>query len=102
MHFLFHQFSCETISATGRLLHSFKKIRGCAVAQWLQCWTAKRGVRGSNSGQIWFEISPPSAPLGNLAVMSTLTAHCQWEDETVRERTGHPPSFAEAKKMKSL
>jgi len=35
-------------------------------------------------------------------MMSTLTAHCQWEDETVRERTGHPPSYAEAKKMKSL
>ena len=33
---------------------------------------------------------------------STLTAHCRWEDETVRERTGHPPSYAEAKKMKSL
>ena len=30
------------------------------------------------------------------------TAHCQWEDETVRERTGHSPSYAEAKKMKSL
>src|SRR6218665_2538365 len=24
------------------------------------------------------------------AVMSTLTVHCQWEDETVRERTGQP------------
>src|SRR6218665_915042 len=35
-------------------------------------------------------------------MMSTLTAHCQWEDETVRERTGHPPSYAEAKKVKSL
>jgi len=35
-------------------------------------------------------------------MMSTLTAHCQWEDETVRKRTGHPPSDAEAKKMKSL
>jgi len=34
--------------------------------------------------------------------MGTLTAHWQWEDETVRERTGHPPSYAEAKKMKSL
>jgi len=33
--------------------------------------------------------------------MSTLTVHCQWEDETVRERTGHLPSYAEAKKMKS-
>ena len=34
--------------------------------------------------------------------MSTLTVHCRWEDETARERTGHPPSYAEAKKMKSL
>jgi len=38
-------------------------------------------------------------PLANSAMMSTLTAHCQWEDETVRERTGHPPSYAVAKKM---
>src|SRR6218665_2719491 len=35
-------------------------------------------------------------------MMSTLTAHCQWEDETVRERTCHPPSYAGAKKMKSI
>src|SRR6218665_2759757 len=41
-------------------------------------------------------------PLANSAMMSKLTTHCQWEDETVRERTGHPPSYAEAKKMKSL
>jgi len=32
--------------------------------------------------------------------MSTLTVHCQWEDETVRKRTSHPPpSYAEAKKI---
>ena len=31
-----------------------------------------------------------------------LSAHYQWEDETVWERTGHPPSYAEAKKMKSI
>jgi len=35
-------------------------------------------------------------------MMSTRTAHCQWEDRTVRERTGHPSSYAEAKKMKLL
>jgi len=35
-------------------------------------------------------------------MMSTLTTHCQGEDETVRERTGHPPSYTEAKKMKLL
>src|SRR6218665_671137 len=32
-------------------------------------------------------------PLANSVMMSTLTTHCQWEDETVRERTGHPPSY---------
>ena len=26
-------------------------LRGCAVAQWLACWTANREVRGSNPGQ---------------------------------------------------
>src|SRR6218665_955172 len=41
-------------------------------------------------------------PLVNSAKMSTLTVHCQWEDETVRERTGNPLSYTEAKKMKSL
>ena len=41
-------------------------------------------------------------PLANSAMTSTLIAHCQWEDETVSERTGHPPSYAEAKKTKSL
>ena len=34
--------------------------------------------------------------------MSTPTIHCQWEDERARERTDHQPSYAEAKKMKSL
>ena len=42
----------------------------------------------------------------NLAVMSTLTVHRlytgRWKGERVRERFGHPPLFAEAKKMKSL
>src|SRR6218665_1267390 len=41
-------------------------------------------------------------PLANSAMMSTLTAPCQWEDEVVRERIGHQPSCAKAKKMKSL
>jgi len=31
-----------------------------------------------------------------------LTEQCQWEEERVRERTDHPPSYAVAKKMKSL
>ena len=41
-------------------------------------------------------------PLANSVIMNTLTVHCRWEDEMVRERTGHPPSCTEAKKMKSL
>jgi len=35
-------------------------------------------------------------------MMSTLIAHCQWEDETKMEGTGYPPLYAVAKKMKSL
>src|SRR6218665_704351 len=35
-------------------------------------------------------------------MISTLTVHCQWIDEMTRDRTGHPFSYAEAKKMKSL
>jgi len=31
-------------------------------------------------------------------MMGTLTAHCQWEDGMVWDRTGHPPSHAKAKK----
>jgi len=53
--------------------------------------------------EICFEISAPSVvsvPLANSAVMNTLTTHCQWG--TVREKTGHLPLYAEAKKMKSL
>src|SRR6218665_3970961 len=35
-------------------------------------------------------------------MMSTLTIHCQRECEMVRKRTGHLPSYAETKEMKSL
>ena len=34
--------------------------------------------------------------------MSIPIIHCQWEDETVRERTGRSPSYAGAKKIKPL
>src|SRR6218665_876288 len=39
-------------------------------------------------------------PLSNSTMMSALTVHCSWEEATVRERTAHPPSYAEAKQMK--
>ena len=35
------------------------------------------------------------SPLANSAMLSTLTARCQSEDETVKERTGRPPSYGE-------
>ena len=40
--------------------------------------------------------------IANSALLRTLTVHCHWEDEVLRERTGRLPSFAEAKKMKLL
>ena len=67
------------------------------VAIWL--WTQL--YQSSNRAEISFDISASTAPLANSAMMSTLTARGQWEDKTVRERTGRPPSYAEAKKMKS-
>jgi len=49
--------------------------------------------------EIWLHISALLFPEPTL---SMLTAHCQWEDETVRESTGHPPSGAKVKKRKLL
>ena len=40
--------------------------------------------------------------LANSTVMSTLTVHSEREDKMARDRTSHPPTYAEAKKMKSL
>ena len=51
---------------------------------------------------IWFEISAPAPPNQLSYDEYTDRTHCQWEDEMVRERTGHLPSYAEAKKMKLL
>src|SRR5688572_2654159 len=38
----------------------------------------------------------------NSAIMSTLTVHCGWYDETARYTTDHQASYTEVKKMKSL
>jgi len=35
-------------------------------------------------------------------MMGTLNVHCLWEAETARERTGHPPPYVEAKRMKPI
>jgi len=36
----------------------------------------------------------PEHPSANSVTMSTLTAHCRWEDEMARDRPGHSPSYA--------
>ena len=38
------------------------------------------------------------APVANSAMMSTVTARRQWEDKTVRERTGHHPHMPRPRK----
>ena len=72
------------------------------VSSVLNCQSRGLGVQIQARAEIWFENSALHAPLANSAMMSTLTLHCQWENEMVRERTGRLPSYAEAKKMKSL
>ena len=68
----------------------------------LDCQSRGWGVLIPAKSYIWFEISALLAPLTNSVIMSTLTIHCQWEEETFRDRTGRQPSHAKAKKVKSL
>ena len=59
-------------------------------------------VQNSAKAEIWFEISASLAPPSQLSYDEYTDLHCQWEDETVRDRTGQLLSYAKAKKMKSL
>src|SRR6218665_3236402 len=77
-------------------------VHGSLVVGVLDCQSRGSGFK-SRPGQIFgsrflFHLHP----LANSAIMSTLTVHCQWEEEMVRERTGHLPSCAKAKKVKLL
>src|SRR6218665_3316143 len=38
-----------------------------------------------------------NAPPRPTTIMSTLTAHCRWEDSATKTMTGHPPSYVLAK-----
>lgn len=40
-------------------------------------------------------------PFANSAITIKLSVPCRWEDESARERIGHPSSYSEAKKVKS-
>ena len=66
-------------------------IMGCLVVSVLHCQPRGSGFKARAA--ISFQISAPPVPLANSAMMSTLTAHCWWKYETVREGTGHPTSF---------
>ena len=37
-------------------------------------------------------VSAKPALIANSAIVSTLTTHCHWKDETERDTTGQPPS----------
>ena len=74
-------------------------LYGCTVSV-LDCQSRDSRLTIPPRAEIWFEISVPS-DLTNSAMMSTLIVHCQWEDETVGKRTGHPPS-CRGYEMKSL
>src|SRR6218665_40474 len=72
----------------------------CAETQWLARRTVKFKSRPGQKFGLRFLLH--LRLLANSAMMSALTICCQWEDEMVRERIGHLPSYAEAKKAKSL
>lgn len=87
------------------------------VKRWLfsSTWTAANtllvvSVRVCQTGGLEFKSSRrrylirdfyPSCALTDCFTMRTLTAPCPWKDQA-NGRTGHTPSYAEAKTMKSL
>ena len=69
---------------------------GCAVVQWLACWTANQEVRGSNLGQgrIWVQEFCSTCTPANSAMMTEYTTIYHWlEDDMARERTDHPSPY---------
>ena len=77
-------------------------MHGDLVVSVLDCQSLGPGFKSRLRQKIASRFLLYLHPLANAAMMSILTAHCPWEDETVRGRIGYSPSYAEAKKMKSL
>ena len=75
---------------------------GGLVVSLLECQLRDLGFKSRPGQKFGLRFLLQMHPIADSATMSTLTTHCKWEDETVRERTDHPPSYAEAKKIKSL
>ena len=70
---------------------------GGLVVNMLDCQSRSSGFKSRSGQKFGLRFLFHLCSLANSAMMSTLTSVCQWE-ETVRERTGHPPSSTEAKK----
>src|SRR6218665_1633182 len=80
-------------------------MQGCMVGlvvRVLDCQSKGPGFKSQPGQKFGSRFLLHLHPLANSAMTSTLTVHCPWEDETVSERTGHPLSYAKAKKMKLL
>src|SRR6218665_2700844 len=77
-------------------------VDGGLVNSVLDCQSRSSGLKSRPGQKFGSRFLLHLHPLAYSAMMSTLTIHCQWEDEMVRETTGHPLSHAKAKKLKSL
>src|SRR6218665_1049509 len=77
-------------------------VRGGLVVSVLDCQSRGLVFKSRSQQKFGSRFLLHLCPLDNSTTMSTLIIHCWWEDETVRERPGHPPSYAEAKKIKLL
>ena len=111
----------HTHTHTLRPTFNFWTCFGSMSENKLGCWTVciqwwafslLRG-KGSNSNHDRYEggeISSVPVPYPKTSryrnpcpiQLSKLTLGCQQKDDTARRRTGHPPKYAKAKKMKSL
>src|SRR6218665_333199 len=77
-------------------------VCGGLVVSVLDCQSRGSGFKSRPVQKFGSRFLLHLCPLANSAMMNTWTTHCHWEDEMVKETTGHPPSYAEAKKIKSL
>jgi len=78
--------------------------RGGLVVNVLDCQSRGSRVKNRPEEKFGLRFLLHLHLLGNSDMMSTLTWRCQLEDnldKVVRERTGHLPSYAEAKKIMS-
>ena|SRR6218665_2395033 len=77
-------------------------VRGGLVVNVLDCQSRGSGFKPRPGQKFGSRFLFHLSSLYNSAMMSTLTAHFQWEDEIVMEWIGHPFSYAVAEKMKLL